>query len=194
MKKSVLFFTATLCVGGLLNSSLLIAETPATTGEGAPAPTTDVVPTQNSQPVPPPTTTESAPATSEAKPTETAPVATTASTNPTEKPYEVVCENNACKVDGTTFKGWRVFHSVCYVCHAQDAIGSSFAPSLVERLKDFPKERFVHSVTEGFKGQIGIMPSWKDNPNVMPHLDELWAYLRARSDGVLLPGRPEKLK
>jgi len=38
----------------------------------------------------------------------------------------------------------------------------------------------------------GMMPAWKDNPNVMPYAGNLWAYLKARADGALLPGRPEK--
>lgn len=114
------------------------------------------------------------------------------------KPYTVVCENapqgKVCKVDRKTYVGWRTYHSFCYQCHAQDAVGSSFAPSLVDRLKTIPKERFYSSVMNGFKGQIGVMPAWKDNPNVSRRIDELYAYLRARSDGVLARGRPERLE
>lgn len=113
------------------------------------------------------------------------------------KPYTVVCENTAqgkvCKVDRKTYVGWRTYHSFCYQCHAQDAVGSSFAPSLVDRLKTIPKERFYNSVMNGFKGQIGVMPAWKDNPNVSSRIDELYTYLKARSDGALAQGRPERL-
>ena len=91
-----------------------------------------------------------------------------------------------------TYIGWRTFNAFCSQCHAQDAVGSTFAPSLVERLKTVDHERFVHSVTNGYKGQIGVMPAWKSNPNVMPKLPDLWAYLKARSDGVLPTGRPER--
>ena len=47
-------------------------------------------------------------------------------------PYQVVCteEGKSCKVDGATYKGWRTYHAACHVCHAQDAVGSTFAPSL----------------------------------------------------------------
>ena len=38
------------------------------------------------------------------------------------------------------------------------------------------------------------MPSWKDNPNVMPYVENLWSYLNARADGTLAPGRPEKTR
>lgn len=115
-----------------------------------------------------------------------------------DKPYTVICQNTAqgtrtCKVDRGTYQGWRTYHAFCYQCHAQDAVGSSFAPSLVERMKQIDKQRFVHSVTNGYKGQIGVMPAWRENPNVMNKINELYSYLRARSDGVLSRGRPERL-
>jgi hypothetical protein len=37
-----------------------------------------------------------------------------------------------------------------------------------------------------------MMPAWKDNPTVTPYVGNLWAYLKARGDGALLPGRPEE--
>jgi len=67
------------------------------------------------------------------------------------------------------------------------------APALLPRIKQIDKERFVMVVDRGFTGQVGVMPAWGMNPNVNRYYDELWAYLRARSDGVLPPGRPERL-
>nr|MBO2515009.1 hypothetical protein [Gammaproteobacteria bacterium] len=67
------------------------------------------------------------------------------------------------------------------------------APALLPRIKQIDKERFVMVVDQGFTGQVGVMPAWGMNPNVNRYYDELWAYLRARSDGVLPPGRPERL-
>ncbi len=37
------------------------------------------------------------------------------------------------------------------------------------------------------------MPRWRDNPDVRDHLQELYAWLTARADGVLGPGVPELL-
>lgn len=113
-------------------------------------------------------------------------------------PYTVECEEGqgggkVCRVDRATYVGWRTFHAVCHTCHAQDAVGSSFAPALLPRIKQIDKERFVMVVDQGFTGQVGVMPAWGMNPNVNRYYDELWAYLRARSDGVLPPGRPERL-
>jgi len=113
-------------------------------------------------------------------------------------PYTVECEEGqggakVCRVDRATYVGWRTFHAVCHTCHAQDAVGSTFAPALLPRIKQMDKDRFVMVVDQGFTGQVGVMPAWGMNPNVNRYYDELWAYLRARSDGVLPPGRPERL-
>jgi mono/diheme cytochrome c family protein len=115
-----------------------------------------------------------------------------------DKLYTVECPEGAtkaeeCQVDKAVYVGWRTYHANCHVCHAQDAVGSTFAPSLVDRLKDIDHERYLHSVNEGYTGQIGVMPAWKDNPNVNKRFEELYAYLMARADGVLPPGRPDRL-
>jgi len=115
-------------------------------------------------------------------------------------PYAVECGqvNDAgepfCYVDGDTYIGWRTFHGFCHVCHAQDAVGSTFAPNLLDRMResDMTKELFFERVSEGFTGQVGVMPPWKDNPNISKRYNELYAYLRARADGALRPGRPKK--
>lgn len=112
-----------------------------------------------------------------------------------QKYYDVDCSqadesgNKVCITDRGTYVGWRTFHATCHACHGQNAVGSSFAPSL---LKDIPKDRFVDVVTNGYTGQIGVMPAWGENPNVKDFIDELYAYQQARADGVLLPGRPKR--
>lgn len=112
-----------------------------------------------------------------------------------EKYYDVDCSQvdedgeRYCITDRGTYVGWRTFHATCHACHGQNAVGSSFAPSL---RKDIPKERFVDVVTNGYTGQIGVMPAWGENPNVKDFIDELYAYQQAVADGVLLPGRPQR--
>ncbi len=97
-----------------------------------------------------------------------------------------------CYVDADTYIGWRTFHGFCHVCHAQDAVGSTFAPNLLDRIRDFDFDMFVDRTANGFTGQVGVMPPWKDNPNVSKRYKELYAYLKARSSGDLPPGRPKK--
>ncbi len=36
------------------------------------------------------------------------------------------------KVDFGTYNGYRRYHSFCHVCHGPDALGSSYAPALIE--------------------------------------------------------------
>ena len=116
------------------------------------------------------------------------------------KPYTVKCAPDAeeggetvCRVDRGTYVGWRTFHGICHTCHAQDAVGSTFAPDLLVRMRQIDKPEFMKAVREGFQGQVGVMPPWSQDPNVSKYFEELWSYLRARSDGALLPGRPKRL-
>jgi len=98
-----------------------------------------------------------------------------------------------CKVDKNTYFGWRTYAANCQVCHGGSGMGSTFAPNLMDRLKTrVDYARFVTVVTEGYTGQVGAMPAWKTKKDVMSNLDNLYQYLRARTDGKLPPGRPQK--
>ncbi|HLS79887.1 MAG TPA: hypothetical protein VK025_00590 [Steroidobacter sp.] len=134
-----------------------------------------------------------------------------------ETPYRVV---NG-KVDESTFLGWRAFHSACHACHGVDAVGTSIAPSLVERVKQlsardftvkvltsyrlvFPssevtgddptalRSEFLAEVLRRERGDL-VMPAWEGDQTVHPHVLDLYSYLRARADGALGPGRPERI-
>jgi hypothetical protein len=125
------------------------------------------------------------------------------------------------KVDAGTYAGWRAFHSACHGCHGVDAVGTSVAPDLVARIRDLSsrdfstkvltryritlgagevaadddttlREAFLEQVLKRERGDL-IMPAWSQDPNVSPHVLDMYAYLRARSDGVLGPGRPGRL-
>jgi len=115
------------------------------------------------------------------------------------KPYEVNCEGNDCKVNGDVMVGYEKFGSHCSQCHAQNAEGSTFAPSLVQRLKGMDQGRFTAAVAGGVTrldsttGQYSVMPAWSNNEDVMNHVQQIWAFLKARSDGALPAGRPEPM-
>jgi len=109
-----------------------------------------------------------------------------------EKPY--VIKDGV--VDWYTFSGFRRYHAECHVCHGPDGLGGSFAPALVESLKTLTYEDFLEVVVNG-RERIGAsaqskMPAFAENLNVMCFVDDLYAYLKARSDGVLGRGRPKK--
>lgn len=125
------------------------------------------------------------------------------------------------KVDESTFLGWKAYHSACHACHGVDAVGTPVAPSLVERVKslsdrDFAikvltsyrlvvpqseasgddstavRQVFLEEVLRRARGDL-VMPAWEHETTIQPHVMDLYAYLRARADGALGPGKPQKI-
>jgi len=104
------------------------------------------------------------------------------------------------KADGTvdwyTYSGYRRYHAECHTCHGPDGMGSSYAPALVESLKRLSYQDFVEVVIQGRQnvssGSQNVMPSFGTNNNVACYLDDLYVYLKARSDGALERVRPGK--
>ena len=101
-------------------------------------------------------------------------------------------DGSPCVVDRYTYVGWRVFHRTCNVCHAQDALGSDFAPNLVNRVRQMDSDAFLAAMENGYTGDVEMRP-WGRDPNVRPYYLELWAYLSARANGDLLPGEPQRV-
>ena len=99
------------------------------------------------------------------------------------------------KVDWYTFSGYRRYHSECTVCHGPDGAGSTYAPPLIDSLKHMNYEQFTTVVVQGRKdvntANQKVMPTFGTNRNVMCYLDDIYVYLRARSDGALGRVRPE---
>ncbi|WP_246264244.1 c-type cytochrome [Aromatoleum toluvorans] len=87
------------------------------------------------------------------------------------------------KVDPNTMQGFRTWRSAaCDRCHGPNQEGL-VGPSLIERLKVLTPEEFKTTVLGGrlAKG----MPSFGENPKVVEHIDQLYAYLKGRSDGAI---------
>jgi len=99
-------------------------------------------------------------------------------------------------VDWYTYSGFRRYHAECHVCHGPEGLGSTYAPSLVDSLKNMDYYKFQEIVVGGRQnvggGNDKVMPSFGLNKNVMCYLDDIYVYLRARSDGALGRGRPPK--
>jgi methanol metabolism-related c-type cytochrome len=99
-------------------------------------------------------------------------------------------------VDWYTFSGFRRYHSECHVCHGPDGEGSSYAPGLMEPLKTQNYYDFMTVVASGREviraDKQSKMPALGDNRNVMCYIDDIYVYLKARSDGALPRGRPAK--
>jgi len=109
-----------------------------------------------------------------------------------EEPYSIVDG----KVDQGTYNGWRRYHASCHTCHGPDGLGSSYAPSLVESLKVSSYDDFAEVVINGRENvstsQQSVMPGFGMVMDVATYIDDIYGYLKARSDGVLGRGRPQR--
>jgi len=100
--------------------------------------------------------------------------------------------NDGNKVDALTLKGWRTWRAMaCERCHGANQEGM-VGPSLVDSLKVLTKEQFKTTVLLGRidKG----MPNFNGSQQVVENIDNLYAYLKGRSDGAIKPGRVESLE
>lgn len=96
------------------------------------------------------------------------------------------------KVDGNTMKGFRTWRAAaCDRCHGANQEGL-VGPSLIASLKVLTKDEFKATVTEGRleKGMV----AFKTSQQVMDNLDNLYAYLKGRSDGAITRTKVEELK
>ncbi|WP_425332504.1 c-type cytochrome, methanol metabolism-related [Candidatus Rhodoblastus alkanivorans] len=98
------------------------------------------------------------------------------------------------KVDWYTYSGFLRYSSECLRCHGPDGMGSSYAPALVDSLKTIDYPTFLATVAGGKRnlgaGQERVMPSLGTDKNVMCYIDDIYVYLKARSDGALGRNRP----
>ena len=113
-------------------------------------------------------------------------VCVAASAHADDKLYTVV---DGYKVDAKTMDGFRTWRAAaCDRCHGANQEGL-VGPSLVNSLKTLSKDDFVKTVTEGRlpKG----MPSFAESPQVKEHINDLYAYLKGRSDGAITRAKVE---
>ncbi len=96
------------------------------------------------------------------------------------------------KVDHATMMGFRAWRAAaCDRCHGANQQGL-VGPSLLDSLKVLSKDDFKKTVTEGRleKGMV----SFKNSKIVMENLDNLYAYLKGRSDKAIKRAKVEELK
>ena len=101
------------------------------------------------------------------------------------------------KVDKQTYNGWRRYTESCLRCHGPDGAGSSYAPDLTRSLKEMSEDDFKEVVVNGRTNvntaAENVMPPFGTVEDVMTYLDDIYAYLKARSDGALGRGRPQRI-
>jgi hypothetical protein len=95
-------------------------------------------------------------------------------------------------VSQAVYDGWKQFNLNCARCHGEDALGTTIAPHLILSLKpDGPintKELFMQTVCAGRPAKG--MPSWCALGLGMDKIDEIYQYVKGRSDAKISPGRP----
>lgn len=103
--------------------------------------------------------------------------------------YKVV---DGYKVDANTMKGFRAWRAAaCDRCHGANQEGM-VGPSLINSLKTMSKEDFVTTVRDG-RLQKG-MQSFGNSKAVMDNIDQLYAYLKGRSDGAITRAKVEEIQ
>lgn len=150
-----------------------------------PAPTTPAA--ARSQPASPDTTTAQA-----AQPTDSStatPTQTSEASAPLRDPYHPAPLDT---VSQEVYNGWKQFNLNCARCHGEDVQGTTIAPHLIVSLRpDGPvntKELFVQTVCAG-RPEKG-MPSWCALGMDMGTINQIYAYVKGRSDAKIHPGRP----
>src|ERR1700712_3500974 len=100
-------------------------------------------------------------------------------------------------VDQHVYNGYRRYGESCMRCHGPDGAGSSYAPNLTESLKHLDHEQFAEVIINGrqnvTQSQNNVMPSFGTTEDVVNYLDDIYGYLKARSDDKLPRGRPKRI-
>ncbi len=101
------------------------------------------------------------------------------------------------EVDQHVYNGFRRYGEACLRCHGPDGAGSSYAPNLTESLKRLSYDDVVNVIINGRKNvnsaNNNVMPSFGTTEDVVNYIDDIYGYLKARSDGQLGRGRPKRI-
>jgi cytochrome c553 len=90
------------------------------------------------------------------------------------------------KVDDKTLAGWKTWRAMaCERCHGAEQEGL-VGPSLVNSLKTLSKADFHTTITNG-RPEKG-MPNFGGVPLVQKNCENLYNYLKGRSEGRIAPG------
>jgi mono/diheme cytochrome c family protein len=88
------------------------------------------------------------------------------------------------------YDGWKWWHVYCYRCHGVDAIGTANAPNLTDPNEKISAAEFLKIVRDG-RADKG-MQAW-DKLLDDKQINQIQLYVRARTEKVLPPGRPDEV-
>ncbi len=124
------------------------------------------------------------------------------------------------KVDAGTYRGWMTYYLACQSCHGGERPG--IAPDLSQSLRTMLRSEFVNKVLTRYRVNLSLaesvfsdsvrqamideverqeqsakkgvaMPAWQSDATISQRVLDLHAYLRARADGKIGPGRPRTM-
>jgi mono/diheme cytochrome c family protein len=95
-------------------------------------------------------------------------------------------------VSQEVYQGWKQFNLNCARCHGEDVQGTTIAPHLIVSLRPDgtinTKELFVQTVCAGRPAKG--MPAWCALGLDMDKINQIYSYVKGRSDSKIHPGRP----
>jgi mono/diheme cytochrome c family protein len=105
---------------------------------------------------------------------------------PADQPPGVYTVKDGNKVDDKTLQGWKTWRAMaCERCHGPEQEGL-VGPSLVNSLRVLSKDDFHTTITHG-RPEKG-MPNFGGVPLVQDNWENLYNYLKGRSEGKIAPG------
>jgi len=95
-------------------------------------------------------------------------------------------------VSQPVYNGWKQFNLNCARCHGEDVLGTTIAPHLIMSLKPNgpinTKEIFIQTVCNGRPAKG--MPAWCTLGLDTAKIEQIYSYVKGRSDAKIGPGRP----
>ena len=90
----------------------------------------------------------------------------------------------------TVYNGWKWWHVYCYRCHGVDANGTTTAPNLTDPSLKLTRAAFLKTAGAGVPDTA--MQGWSKLLDDK-QLGQIYLYVKARTDKVLPPGRPDEI-
>jgi mono/diheme cytochrome c family protein len=88
------------------------------------------------------------------------------------------------------YDGWKWWHVYCFRCHGTNAVATATAPSLIDANRPLTPAAFLKIVRDGLPDKG--MQAW-DKLLDEKQIRQIHLYVRARTDKVLPPGRPDEV-
>ncbi|HEY7187888.1 MAG TPA: cytochrome c [Vicinamibacterales bacterium] len=107
-----------------------------------------------------------------------------------DAPHSTVLAQASSDTYRNVYDGWKWWHVYCFRCHGQDAIATATAPNLIDPNAKLTDAEFLKVVRSG-RPDKG-MQAW-DKLLDDKQIGQIHLYVRARTDKVLPPGRPDEV-